>query len=121
MVTGVMPIAKPVNGFTSGLPRGFQAWRGWRGRVRGGRATRDGWADGPGTRATFAIRLSAASLPMSRVGWGIVVKDGHRREASGLSSKPTTVRSSGILTPRRSAVRYTPAAVSSLTAKIDVG
>src|SRR5690606_37142093 len=77
-------------------------------------------ADGPWTRATFAISLPAASLPIARIGWRIVVKEGHRREASGLSSKPTTVRSSGILTPRRYAVRYTPAAVSSLPAKIAV-
>src|SRR5690606_16065215 len=78
-------------------------------------------ADGPGTRATLAISFSAASLPMSRIGWRIVVNEGHKREASGLSSKPMTVRSSGILTPRRYAVRYTPAAVSSLPAKIAVG
>ena len=37
------------------------------------------------------------------------------------ASKPITVRSFGILRPRRYAVRYTPAAVSSLPAKIAVG
>ena len=70
---------------------------------------------------TLATNFSAAMRPMSRIGWRIVVSEGHSREASGLSSKPMTVSSSGIFTPRRYAVRYTPAAVSSLPAKIAVG
>ncbi len=49
----------------------------------------------------FATSFSAAMRPMSRIGCRIVVSDGHSREASGLSSKPMTVSSSGIFTPRR--------------------
>ena len=50
-----------------------------------------------------------------------VVKAGHTWEASGVSSNPTTESSSGISRPRSRASNMTPAAMSSLLAKIAVG
>src|SRR4026209_1283857 len=55
--------------------------------------------------AIFATSFSAALRPMLRLGGRLLGGGGHSREASGVSSKPMTVSSSGIFTPRRYAVR----------------
>lgn len=100
MVTGVMSHAKPISicgDYSFGLPEDSRTIR-WGNII-------EAVGGGPSARATFAISFSAASRPISRIGWRIVVNDGHNREANGLSSKPITVRSSGILRPRKYAVR----------------
>ena len=99
MVTGVIAPRQPaareraLARSATGSARGFTHHQVRKHRGRGDRR--------PSVLAILAISFSAATRPMSRIGWRIVVSEGHNREASGLSSKPMTVRSSGIFSPRK--------------------
>ncbi len=59
--------------------------------------------------------------PIRRIGRTTVVRAGHRREASGLSSKPTTETCLPISRPASRTAWQTPAAISSLPQKMAVG
>ena len=67
------------------------------------------------------MRRRTAARPISRRGCTTVVSAGVTRDASGMSSKPTTDRSSGTRRPRSRAARTTPIAAVSDDAKIAVG
>ena len=68
-----------------------------------------------------SISSRAAVSAISLMGWRTVVRGGHRRDAKGVSSKPTTDRSPGMAKPRRCASKSTPAAMSSLLATMALG
>ena len=57
------------------------------------------------------VKAAAANRPFSAASWCTVVRS--RRRATGLSSKPTTDRSPGTVSPRWSAARTTPEAMTS--------
>ena len=57
----------------------------------------------PRDSASDTSNMAAAKAPMSRIGRRTELNEGHSRDASGESSKPTTERSSGMDRPRRKA------------------
>ena len=69
--------------------------------------------------ASSTVRVAMAAM-LAR-GWTIVVSGGETQADIGRSSKPTTLRSSGIRSLRSRAASYTPIACMSLPAKIAVG
>src|SRR6266581_8549622 len=67
------------------------------------------------------INRRAASLPFSTIGWRTVVSGGLVHAAAGMSSNPTTDRSSGMCNPADCAADIRPIAVISLIASTAVG
>ena len=78
---------------------------------------------GTAVLAPAAMRSSirTAAAPRSAIGWRTVVSGGVAQDASGMSSKPTTLRSSGTRRPRVRAASYAPIAMRSLQQKIALG
>jgi hypothetical protein len=79
------------------------------------------WCESSFSPATSRSAVRSATPPISCSGWRTVVSGGAQNRASWVSSKPTTLRSSGTRSPRRRAASITPAAVSSLPANTAVG
>ena len=73
-----------------------------------------------GCRPRSSTSLAAVSA-ISMSGWRTVVSGGPIQRVSGRSSKPTTLRSSGMRRPSSRAASYTPSACRSLCAKRPVG
>ena len=95
MVTGVIAAARTMRESASGCQ--LACWAGLRTRAPPGAGT-PSWLRrrALGARKSWRSAFPPPCRPMSRIGWRMVVNEGHRREASGLSSKPMTVRSCGI-------------------------
>jgi hypothetical protein len=67
------------------------------------------------------MTMVAAVAAISVSGWWTVVSGGTVHWVGGRSSKPTTLRSRGMLRPASAAARYTPSACPSLQVKTAVG
>ena len=67
----------------------------------------------PRARSIAVINACAAALPFAPTSWRTVVDRGARRLAAGLSSNPTTERSSGTASPSSAAASTTPNASTS--------
>ncbi|KQY47693.1 hypothetical protein ASD18_10455 [Cellulomonas sp. Root137] len=66
-----------------------------------------------GVPVISATRAATAAWPMARTGWRTVVRGGSVNAISGESSKPTTDRSPGTVSPRDRAARMAPRAMRS--------
>jgi hypothetical protein len=80
-----------------------------------------GWASAGSPSTMSPTSLRAADRAIDTIGQRTVVRGGQIWAAIGVSSKPITDNSSGTAMPRSRAAKTTPAAISSLLAKIAVG
>src|SRR5690606_26930709 len=79
------------------------------------------WCESRDSPAARRSRVRSATRPMSNSGCWTTVSAGVASVARMVSSKPTTLRSSGTRNPRRRAASTTPSAVVSLAANTALG